>query len=211
MWEYHGAPKLDGQVSHYTGLRPRNVTVTDDERAALLAAAPPFLRLWILFCADLAIRSGTAARISPAEYDTQRRTLSFVTKCNEHVTLPVTAEIEELLGGCDLRNPEPFVRQLWPNTHGGSVSSVHKVLGQSWRRLCARAGITRRIVPHDLRRTAAVAIYQHTGDLRDAQALLGHKTLASTLWYLDHDLRPIKRSTLELIKRPFLVRKENVA
>lgn len=60
----------------------------------------------------------------------------------------------------------------------------------------------RRIVPHDFRRTAAVAIYRCTGDIRDAQALLGHKALGSTLHYLDHDLRPIKRSTLELIKSP---------
>ena len=27
-------------------------------------------------------------------------------------------------------------------------------------------------------------------------------TSQSTLWYLDHDLRPVKRATLEIIKRP---------
>lgn len=79
------------------------------------------------------------------------------------------------------------------------------MLGQAWRSLCKRVGITRHIVPHDLRRTAAVAIYHHTGDIRDAQALLGHKALASTLWYLDHDVRPISRDMLETIKRPYLV------
>ena len=39
-----------------------------------------------------------------------------------------------------------------------------------------------------------------TGDLRDVQALLGHRSLASTIWYLDHDFSPINRATLELIK-----------
>lgn len=210
LWEYHGAPKLDGNIARYSGIRPRNVTVTDDERDALLAAASPHVRLWLLFCADLAIRSGTAARLSPAEYDPQRRQLTFTTKCNEHVTLPTTAAIESLLDDCDLRNPDPFVRQLWPDVGNGRPDYIAKTLAAHWRRLCARVGITRHIVPHDLRRTAAVSIYRHTGDIRDAQALLGHKALASTLWYLDHDVRPIKRSTLELIKSPAW-RKENIA
>ena len=57
-------------------------------------------------------------------------------------------------------------------------------------------------LPTPLRRTAAVAMLEYTRDVRDVQALLGHRNLPSTLWYLDHDLRPIKRSTLELLKRP---------
>jgi site-specific recombinase XerC len=65
-------------------------------------------------------------------------------------------------------------------------------------------------VPHDLRRTTAVAMLRATHDLRDVQAILGHKNLTSTMWYLDHELRPVKRSTLELIKRPDW-RKENIA
>lgn len=42
----------------------------------------------------------------------------------------------------------------------------------------------------------------YTNDIREVQAILGHKNLQSTFWYLDHDMRPIKRSTLELIKSP---------
>jgi len=66
--------------------------------------------------------------------------------------------------------------------------------------LCRSVGIDRRIIPHDLRRTTAVAMLELTGDVRDVQTLLGHRNLQSTLWYLDHDLRPVKRSSLELIK-----------
>jgi integrase len=210
LWEHHGAPKLDSSIARYAGIRPRNITIADDERDALLAAAKPHVRLWLLFCADLAIRSGTAARLGPAEYDQQRRQLTFTTKCDEHVTLPTTAAIELLLDDCNMRDPTPFVRQLWPDIGSAPPIGYAKSLAAQWRRLCARVGITRHIVPHDLRRTAAVSIYRHTGDIRDAQALLGHKALASTLWYLDHDVRPIKRSTLELIKSPAW-RKEQTA
>ena len=75
-------------------------------------------------------------------------------------------------------------------------------------KLCKAQGIQRRITPHDFRRTAAVRIYKHTGNLRKAQALLGHKNLASTFWYLDHDLEPVDVEVLETIKKPYIVRKE---
>ena len=76
-----------------------------------------------------------------------------------------------------------------------------------FRQLLKKAGIREGMRPHDLRRTTAVAMYRKTGDLRDVQALLGHRGLPSTIWYLDHDLRPVQRQVLEEIKRPFLVRK----
>jgi site-specific recombinase XerC len=46
---------------------------------------------------------------------------------------------------------------------------------------------------------------RYTGDVRKVQALLGHRTLQSTIWYLDHDLNPLDASTLEAIKKPHLV------
>ena len=53
---------------------------------------------------------------------------------------------------------------------------------------------------------------RYSGDVRDVQALLGHRSLQSTIWYLDHDLRPVSLDALETIKRPFIVhRKEHIA
>jgi site-specific recombinase XerC len=49
-----------------------------------------------------------------------------------------------------------------------------------------------------------------TRDIRDVQALLGHRSLQSTIWYLDHDLRPINRDNLEALKHPAW-RKEHTA
>lgn len=204
LWEHHGAQKLDHYVRRYPGVRPRNVTVTDDERAQLLTAAPDYLRLLILLCSDLAIRSGTALNLGPGHYDSQRRTLTFTTKMGERLSLPTTAEIETMLDSCDMRSADSFVRQLW--RHHPRVSRraplTANALRIAFHRLRLRVGITRSLHLHDLRRTTAVAIYKHTGDLRDAQALLGHRSLAATLHYLDHDLRPVKRSVLEIIKSP---------
>jgi site-specific recombinase XerC len=216
LWQYHGAPKLDDHVRKYPAPRPRNVTATDQERAALLAAAPPHLRLWLLFCSDLAIRSGTAQRLNHQNYDDATGTLTFITKCDEHLTLPVTAEIAAILHTCNHDDPKPYVHQLWANYRATNhltgnlrtYSPAH--LSRSFAQLRRSIGITRKLTLHDFRRTTAVAMLRATADVRDVQAVLGHKNLTSTIWYLDHDLRPIKRHTLELIKRPEW-RKENIA
>jgi integrase len=215
LWEYHGAQKLDHLVNRYPGLRPRNVTASDEERAALISAAPPYMRLLIHLCSDLAIRSSTAANMRPENYNTTKRDLRFKTKCGERLTLPVTASIQTLIEQCDPLNPDPFVFQLWsreehkhgptprPNPDGATLRRKFKALRLS-------VGITRKLTLHDLRRTAAVAMLELTGDIRDVQALLGHRNLGSTIWYIDHDLRPVKRSNLELIKNPAW-RKEHTA
>lgn len=214
LWEEHGAPKLDQHVRRYPDVRPRNVTATRAEIDALLDAAPPHLKLWLLLCSDLAIRSGTAARIAPANYDPETRRLRFTTKHNAKQTLPVTAEIRALLELCDPCNPTSFVRQLWPlnpGRHGKPIDpacdGIDALRYHYWK-LCRAVGITRRITPHDLRRTTAVGMLELTRDVRDVQALLGHRNLTSTLWYLDHDVRPVPRTRLELIKRPDQARKE---
>jgi integrase len=205
---------MDSQVRSYPGVRPRNVVATREEIDALLAAAAPHMRLWLLLCSDLAIRSGTAVTLAPLNYDQRRRDLRFVTKANAHMTLPVTAQVAELLDQCDQTSPLPFVRQLWPRDpqHPGprlkrGCDGIDALRWQ-FKKLCAQVGITRRIVPHDMRRATAVAMLQHTHDLRAVQALLGHRNLQSTFWYLDHDLRQVSRSTLEIIKRPTWAEKE---
>jgi integrase len=106
---------------------------------------------------------------------------------------------------CNLNTTTPFVRQLWTRTGAGKSPTENcylpAIMRRAFTRLRKRLGFNRQIIPHDLRRTAAVAMLEATGDLRDVQALLGHLSLHSTVIYLDHDLRPVKRSTLELIKR----------
>jgi integrase len=183
----------------------------------MLAACPRHMQLWILLCSDMAMRSGTAAIIGPEHYDPIRKVISFTTKMGEKLTLPTTDEIDALLADCDHSLPMPYVRQIWLRTDGrglrrGKLPAVPAArLRVNFQTIRKSLGITRRIKPHDLRRTAAVAMLQHTKDVRDVQALLGHRSLQATIIYLDHDLRPIPRETLEALKKPFIVRKEKTA
>jgi site-specific recombinase XerC len=208
LWENHGAPKLDAHIRRYPPITPRNVTVERAEFERLLSALPDHARLWLLFCSDLAIRAGTAARLGPAEYRPENGTLEFTTKYGAKATLPVTQDVRDLIEKCDMDDPRPFTRQLWIPPNGRKLAATLKqtqtpqCLGKLVRDTKAKLGITKHWTPHDLRRTTAVALYDLTRDLRDVQALLAHKNLPSTIWYLDHRLRKVSLETLELIKHP---------
>ena len=215
LWEYHGAPKLDMVVPHYPAARPRNVTATRDEIETLLNAAKPSLRLWLLFCSDLALRSGTANKLNGSNYDPERGELRFVSKGQAKQMLPVTEEIRTMLDPLDHCTETPYVWQLRKKEQvRGHQSLVYpaKILRKELKALRLSLGITKRIIPHDLRRTAAVAMLDETHDLRAVKVLLGHSDLKTTLGYLDHDIIHLDQSMLEAIKRPFLVKpKEKTA
>jgi integrase len=208
LWECHGSPKLDDHVRRFAPPRPRNVCVTDEEKFRILNAAPEHVRLWLLLCSDLAIRSGTAIELGPEHYDSKAQTLTFRTKCDERLTLPVTTEIAEMLKGCDPDSSQSFVRQLWHRYHNAHHQTSRITTGgknclqRIFRNLLLKLHIYRNLRPHDFRRTTAVAMLHATGDIREVQAILGHKNLQSTFWYLDHELRPVQRKMLELIKTP---------
>jgi integrase len=105
--------------------------------------------------------------------------------------------------------PDKQFRNSGPCPHVTAASFDLK-----WKvRLCElrkRLGM-RRVTLHYHPRTTAAALLEYTHDVREVQALLGHKNLQSTFWYLDHAMRPIPRATLETIKRPFLLSKEKTA
>jgi hypothetical protein len=113
LWEDHGAPKLDTKVRRYAAVKPRNVTGTEAEIYSLLDNAEPHLHLWLLLCSDLAIRSGTAAKIGLDNYDPGSRVLNFTTKYSAKLRMPVTDEIATILDTCDQNSRRSYVKQLW--------------------------------------------------------------------------------------------------
>lgn len=195
LHEEHGAPKLMKYVPKVRKSAPRNVTATAKEKAAILAAANPAMRCFILLCSDLAIRSGTAVKMCPHNYDAARMELSFRTKFDGAQTLPVTAELAALFGRCDGDPSISFIAQL-----SGRESINQTTMLNYFARLRRKVGITRKLTPHDFRRTTAVTAYQITKDLRVVQALLGHEELATTMHYLDHRNTPVNKSLLEMAK-----------
>lgn len=143
------------------------------------------------------MRSATAAAIAPDNYNAGVGAVTFRTKFGTWQTLPVTAELAALFASAPANVPSstPYVCALHPLGKIGRDG-----IRQHLQRVMKRVGITRRFTPHDLRRTTATVIYTQTHDVRIVQAVLGHKQLATTLYYLDHRNTPVGVSTLELAK-----------
>ena len=194
--QFSGAPPgLDLHVAKMPQPSPRAVTATQAERAALIAAAKPGLRLMILLCSDLALRHRTARNLAPCHYDRERRAIATNTKAGRVIMLPVTEQIAALLATCQHEGPQsstPFVTML-----GGP--SCRDAINKQFRQLRQRLNIDRRITFHDLRRTTAYRTYEITKDLRLVQALLGHANLNTTLHYLDHHITTVPRELLEQV------------
>lgn len=179
------------------GVTSRGVTVERDVRERLLVAAPPHLRLYLLLCSDLAIRSGTAVRIAPCHYDRASQTLTFKTKGQVCVNLPVTQRIATLFNVAlefESDSPDtPFVQLL-----GGNQGEWKQhAYGRQLKALKQRLGITQDFTSHDLRRSTAREVYNITHDLRQVQAVLGHTNLSSTYHYLQPHITSPSAALLE--------------
>jgi integrase len=194
--EYGAKGGLHRHVPRVQPPAPRNVTVTQGQRDMIMNAAGVGMRCWLLFCSDLAIRSGTAVKLSPSNYNAEAQTISFRTKCGAGQTLPVTEELRELLECATECEPlTPYV-QFFRKRHGAGVVTLRT----AFKKMLKDLGLKKHIVPHDLRRTTAVRTLEVTQDLRLVQALLGHKKMNSTFHYLDHRNTQVSLATLEAAK-----------
>ena len=144
------------------------------------------------------MRAETAIQIAPQHYDKGRNTLTFATKFGTMQVMPVTSELQALFATVpeDANPLTPYVLLLHPRKKIVTCS-----LRAALYRAMKKAGIARRITPHDLRRTTATEVYATSShDLRLVQSVLGHKHMSSTLHYLDHRNTPVPLAALELAK-----------
>lgn len=167
-----------------------------------MSLASPHMLCMVMLCSDMAIRSGTAQVLAPEQYDRVAKTLTYDTKYQNRQCLPVPAALALLLDRCD-KPGVPFVAQLErEQSQRGRYFKCdrplsHQQLYLDWHRLKKRAGITRKLTYHDLRRTTAFRVYDKHRDIRLVQAILGHSNLTSTCWYLDHHLTEVPVEVFE--------------
>ncbi len=170
---------------------PRNTTAPVREVEAVLSYVPVWVRLVMLLAWDCGLRIGTAVSVRPR--DLTDGNLQTRTKKGNYTNTPASPRVLALAqAAASMGSPdEPMVRLL------GCKQSTVYLRSQAARKHISRAqaalGLQGRWTPHDLRRSAAREMYNRTRDLRKAQALLGHRALAQTAWYLQdalHTLAP---------------------
>jgi len=193
-----GAPALD--LPKLPPQRARKRVADQEEIAAMLRAADPPVRLFLLFTATLGLRYSEAISIAPANYSAERHTITFKKKGGDEHTLPTSEQIEELFAiAPDRGDPnESYISRLLPQRSGEVKTRIRRL----WAATRKRAGVPADLWPHDLRRTAAVSLYEITKDIRAVQQLLGHQSLTTTAWYLQHADTEKMRALLHEMWRP---------
>jgi integrase len=187
-------------IPHVKSPAPRQVTVSAAEFEATLRQADIGTAFFLLVCRDCALRSGTAIKLTLANFmrpEGGQLMVSARTKNGGWVSVPVSSRLAALVesaralgaGQPDASVVALLSRKVKPSRLGMNMLSVGLKKAQ------ARAG-TGGWTWHDLRRSAAHALYKATGDLRDVRDLLGHHNLGSSLVYLAAQQKPIANNKL---------------
>ena len=182
--------------------RPRETIATDEELTALQNAATGWIACWFEIAAGHGLRFEEVRKLSAADYNEANRTILFLTKGGGINHLPATEKLQEFFrtAPAALDPHTPLIERI----AGRPITTI--VVRRAWKKLLAKAGITRHLWPHDLRRTLAVRTMNHTHDIRDAQRILGHASLATTAHYLAHQdpdrLRPLMEQLRNWLPAP---------
>lgn len=174
---------------------PRETIATPEEIERLKAVSKSWMRLYITIAQNTALRRGDILRLSAANITADPAFGPGLRieqqKTGRVVILPMTPQLAEAI---DVLPPSdnpatPFLERA----AGHAITAM--MYGHEWAATRKRAGVRSEITGHDIRRTVAVTLYDATRDLRVVQHVLGHKSLSSTLQYLEHKdpdaLRPL--------------------
>jgi integrase len=187
--------------------KPR-VLLSEPECVALLAAAAddcnPRLWIFIAFALSTAMRHGEimAARFDQVDFENHR--LVVPTAKSGQRLQPLTPE---LVGALEREREmaEDPTAWIFPKQPGNPAAGHSREMTEPFRRAVIRAKLEPgKVTPHLLRHGGITRILQAGTDLRTAQAISGHRTVAMLLHY-SHTARPEVDRAMESLRRPLNV------
>ena len=163
---------------------PRTVVVPDEQYEAVLSIAEARCRFLLLCAREAGLRTYAAQslRAENVIMDGSTMWLSGRTKQGGFFHVPATErlKVEVMYAMSKARPGETLEQALGPNRKPLTDAYRHQVLARAQKEL----GFKGRWTYHDLRRTAALKVYESTGNIRLAQQFLSHRSLQATCWYL---------------------------
>jgi integrase len=156
-----------------TGFR-RTRVVTDEEVGIFFNIASPRVKRVFMAALNTALRKGDLFALDAEKKDAYwNRLRGIQSKILSEYVLPANPEVDRILaeGGLDDTN----FRREWDAAMAEFIRQGHE-----------------KFTVRDCRRTAAIAVWEATRDIRICQALLGHKSQMTTEVYLG-----IKRADLD--------------
>lgn len=183
---FPGAARGLSDIRRGPSYEQRSVTLSvEEERKMLeLSQAKPWLHCWLSIFLLTGFRMSEVCRLAPMHYNRASGMLENVlAKGGVHRSLPVHPDLAKILDPLMQRgaNPEtPFIEIA------KGAPLTRWIVCWHFRELKKKAGITRDVRPHDLRRTAISTFHfnQPKPDLVMTQRFSGHKYLSGLQVYL---------------------------
>lgn len=147
------------------------------------------------------LRAGELMRLTPYDVDTDERVLRVVLgKGRRDRVVPLTARAARALEDYLMRGRPGLVRRadvrwLFLGSRGGLLQNC--MLNHAIARYARQTHLKKRISCHTFRHSVATHLLRHRADIRHIQALLGHKSLASTERYTRVEVQDLR----EVLKR----------
>lgn len=149
------------------------------EVSKMLRASPGYLQIAIHLMRTLGPRWSEALRASPAMLDRQRHLLKIKTKGGFTQAFHVPAELLARIAAIG----EPEDTRTYIEILNGKPLT-HSAIRKAWLRAMRKSKTPADLHPHDLRRAAAVELYEKTHDILAVKKFLGHQKIETTAWYL---------------------------
>jgi integrase/recombinase XerD len=175
--------------------RPIPQVLSLEETIAIVDALEPVYRGLIVAMFSLGIRRAEATLLQWEDVNLEHKTVTIRdTKSGEARLLYMS---EWLIECIEEIRPEKLEGFVFPSivTHGQIKAPRSPI-----NRACKRIGFTKRCTPHLLRHSLGTWLMDADVNMRKIQKQLGHKNIASTLWYTHVQTRA-SREISELIDR----------
>lgn len=154
----------------------------------LLAACPPTIRSIVAVMAGTGMRIAEVLHLQWDDVDLEHRLINVhrgrhgTTKSGESRPVPIFDSVLPLLKELRLRRGDDalvFPGQVDPKT-GKARPRSNPGVSVPFKRALVKAGLPRRIRPHDLRHSFAIQYLLDGGDLHRLSRILGHSTVITT-------------------------------
>jgi integrase len=190
-------PDLVAAVPKIAVPGPRKRVTGEAQFQAVIQSIPKqrALVLVAMLCRDAGLRSGTAVSLGPGGWDGKRITAR--TNRGRTANVQATVRLKQML---DALAPVATAAGInFAEAANGRPINVTSIRKQ-WRKAADNVGMPG-LWLHDLRRSTARQLLEHTHDIRQVQSLLGHQSLRSTIWYLDNPSEPSAADIAAAIER----------
>ncbi len=172
-------------------------TVSRREVASILGAMQGTTRALFATIYYCGLRFQEATRLKPSDLAPDASFIRVVGKGGRTRQVPVPEDLRAILTDLDKTGTQLFpsrVHQRKGKAMSGTLTDIRKPLEHAMK----KAGITKRITPHQFRHSYATHLLESGADIRIIQKLLGHQSVTTTQIYTHVSMDVMNQTTKAL-------------